>query len=140
SRAFQEALFELGIGWYSGGKVVQHTNHPFLCARRYLGHGGGEDVFNRSDAYQEIYFDDERDSSTFIDLYDAAVGTWAKYIAMDSDGIVYGYSEKPRSGDRWWFGGGSNYIFIGNVDVGGLDWKHTLLEVGASGARRTALE
>lgn len=83
---------------------------------------------------------DGRDSLTFIDLFVVAVETWTKYIAMDSDGVVYGYDEKPRLGDHRWFGDGSNSIYLGTVDVGGLDWKCTLLEVGASGARRAALD
>ena len=68
---------------------------------------------------------------TLIDVYNKALVTRAKYIAMDSDGVVYGYEEEPiKSGSYWWWAGvDSKYVYLGTVDVGGLDWRHTMLEV-----------
>src|SRR5699024_6858621 len=66
--------------------------------------------------------------------------SWVKYIAMDSDGMVYGYEEEPTCGVKyWWSGDGSKDIYLGAVDVGDLDWRRTLLEVGSTFSREVAL-
>lgn len=78
-------------------------------------------------------------AKTFDEVFNVASRVGVKYIAMDSDGMVYGYEEEPKSGDKfWWSGDGSKYIYLGAVDVGGLDWRHTLLDVGSTFSRDVA--
>ena len=78
--------------------------------------------------------------NTFNDVCNQALRSWVKYIAMDSDGMVYGYEEEPTCGVKyWWSGDGSKYIYLGAVDVGDLDWRRTLLEVGSTFSREVAL-
>src|SRR5690625_3107317 len=72
--------------------------------------------------------------NTFNDICNQDLRSWVKYIAMDSDGAVYGYEEKPKCGVYLWDGGGE-CKYLGTVDVGGLDWRRTLLEMGSASSR-----
>src|SRR5699024_1961543 len=71
---------------------------------------------------------------TLIDVYNKALVTRAKYVAMDGGGEVYGYEEKPKCGEYHW-GGGGECIDFETVDVGSVDWRRTLLEMGSASSR-----
>src|SRR5699024_428479 len=73
-----------------------------------------------------------------IDVYNKGLVTRAKNIAMDGGGEGYAYEEKPKCGEYLW-GGGGECIYLGTVDVGGLDWRRTLLKVGSPLYREAAL-
>src|SRR5690625_3512402 len=75
--------------------------------------------------------------NAFNDICNQALRTWVKYIAMDSDGMIYGYEKEPSIGDSWWDTDGK-CKYLGAVDVGGLDWRRTLLEVGPTFPREVA--
>lgn len=75
---------------------------------------------------------------TFDGICNEDFGSLVKYVAMDNDGEVYGYSVEPTVGDSMWVGGGI-CLYLGTVDVGGLDWRHTLLKVGSPLFRKAAL-
>src|SRR5690625_4865831 len=76
---------------------------------------------------------------TFYDICNEDFGTLVKYVAMDNNGEVYGYSVEPTVGDSMWVWGGGICIYLGTVDVGGLDWRRTLLKVGSPLYRAAAL-
>jgi len=75
--------------------------------------------------------------NAFNDICNQALRTWVKYIAMDSDGMIYGYEKEPMIRDSLWDTNG-RCICLGAVDVGGLDWRRTLLEVGSTFFREVA--
>lgn len=136
SESFQRALDELGIGWNSCVGRIKHTDKPFLYVRDYsITFGDDEGDFLEEDAFQEIKFDDGRHSQTLTWFYDKAVDCRAKYIAIDSDGVVRAFRQEPELGASAWIGGEYSRV-LGAVEVGGLDWETSLIEVGSSGARR----
>jgi hypothetical protein len=54
------------------------------------------------------------------------------YIAVDSNGEVYGYTHHPIKGALMWGGEcaeGSLAAYIGTVDLQGMHWTDTLVEV-----------
>lgn len=59
------------------------------------------------------------------------IPTYYRYIAIDSDGMIYAYERKPEAIEGGWrptFGGESTSL--GSVELLCLDdWKHTLKEI-----------
>lgn len=58
----------------------------------------------------------------------------ANYIATDEDGMVWCYDNKPEINkfysDCWTYRGyDNNFIEIAEVDLEGMDWKDTLMEI-----------
>jgi hypothetical protein len=54
----------------------------------------------------------------------------AAFFAADNDGRVFSYTERPkRYFGGTWDGGGDMHL-IATVDLDGMDWRETLVEVG----------
>jgi hypothetical protein len=53
------------------------------------------------------------------------------YIATDPDGKVFAYyqDEAPLRLSMYWFGAGGDGVYLGTVDLEGMHWKDTLMEV-----------
>jgi hypothetical protein len=51
------------------------------------------------------------------------------WLTTDSDGSVYWYDTKPVKDGYEWGGDYGSMIFICKVDLEGMDWKNSLMEV-----------
>ena len=62
------------------------------------------------------------------------VPIWVSYIATDEDGDVYGLSHEPSIYKDFWRRDDSDFynsmeVCVAEVDLEGLDWKDTLVEL-----------
>lgn len=66
SRAFQEAVLDLGVDWFTWEGKAQCTDKPYLYVRWTITYGEKESTFLEERTFQEIYFDDGRGINPFI--------------------------------------------------------------------------
>lgn len=54
---------------------------------------------------------------------------WAKYLGTDKDGELYAYESEPAKDRESWYLFDMNLQMIGLVDLEGLNWSESLVEV-----------
>lgn len=72
------------------------------------------------------------------DLEGIDLPEWARFVATDLGGFRYCYPERPVAGDRIWHRGGDPLKHIDTVNLGGIDWRHTLIDLEEYRASTTA--
>jgi len=60
---------------------------------------------------------------------DMTVRESVKFLATDEDGEVYGFDMKPTTKATFWHVSEYAYDFVADVDLEGMDWKDTLVEL-----------
>jgi len=60
SKAFQRAVLDLGVDWFTSEGEAQYTDKPYLYVNWTIRYGEKESTFLEERTFQEIYFDDGR--------------------------------------------------------------------------------
>lgn len=63
------------------------------------------------------------------DLEGVELPEWARFVATDLGGFRYCYPERPVAGYRIWHRGGYPLKQIDTVNLGGIDWRETLVDL-----------
>lgn len=76
-----------------------------------------------------------KETQVFTDYYGSAIPVepWAKFIAVDADGKVHCYDEKPAfyEAEKQWLINFDGWLvrYCGEVDLEGVDWRNTLRKI-----------